>query len=246
MATQRTALVTGGGTGIGRAVAEQLADQGWSVMITGRREGPLREVAQGRDAIAVHVADVSAEGAAGDMVQAVLSEFGRLDALVNNAGMFSPAGTAEIAVGHLEALFRTNVHGPIRLVAAAADALADTGGSIVNITSAVASKPAAQALYYGASKSVLDYLTRSWAAELAPRGIRVNAVAPGPTESDILSTIAPPEIVEHIKTAEAASLPLKRRGTADEVARWIVALADPAASWVTGQVLAVDGGMSVS
>ncbi|MFB7527450.1 SDR family NAD(P)-dependent oxidoreductase [Streptomyces sp. NPDC056178] len=246
MATQRTALVTGGGTGIGRAVAEQLADRGWSVMITGRREGPLRKVAKGRDAIAVRVADVSADGAAGDMVQAALNEFGRLDALVNNAGMIYPAGTAEIAVGHLEALFRTNVHGPIQLVAAAADALADAGGSIVNVSSAVASKPTGQALYYGASKSALDYLTRSWAAELAPRGIRVNAVAPGPTESDILSTIAPPEMVEQIKAAEAASLPLGRRGTADEVARWIVALADPEASWVTGQVLAVDGGMSVS
>ncbi|MFD0501844.1 SDR family NAD(P)-dependent oxidoreductase [Streptomyces chiangmaiensis] len=180
------------------------------------------------------------------MVQAALNEFGRLDALVNNAGMFSPAGTPEIAAGHLEALFRTNVYGPIHLVAAAADALADAGGSIVNVSSAVGSKPTGQGLYYGASKSALDYLTRSWAAELAPRRIRVNAVAPGPTESDILSTIAPPEMVEQIKAAEAASLPLRRRGTADEVARWIVALADPEASWITGQILAVDGGMSVS
>ncbi|WP_329240618.1 SDR family oxidoreductase [Streptomyces sp. NBC_01478] len=244
MTTQRTALVTGGGSGIGRAAAELLADQGWSVMITGRREDPLREIAKGRDSIAVHVGDVSADGSARDMVQATLAEFGRLDALVNNAGMLSPVGTAEITADHLDALFRTNVHGPVQLVAAAADALAD-GGSIVNVTSAIAHKPTGGPLYYAASKSTLGYLTRCWAAELAPRKIRVNAIAPGPTESDILSTIANPEVVEQIKAAEAASLPLKRRGTAAEVARWIVALADPDASWVTGQILAVDGGMSV-
>src|SRR5690606_4645676 len=97
------------------------------------------------------------------------------------------------------------------------------------------------------SKAALEHLTRCWALELAPHRIRVNAVAPGPTETDILASSGlPATVIEKIKKDEVERVPLGRRGTADEIAAWIVSLANPAATWITGQVIAVDGGLSIS
>ncbi|QUQ64687.1 SDR family NAD(P)-dependent oxidoreductase [Kutzneria sp. CA-103260] len=244
MTTDHVALVTGGGTGIGRATARQLADQGWQVIVTGRREAPLAELAAEHTAVGHRVADVADHTQAQRLIEDVVDTHGRLDALVNNAGRFSPVSIADVTPEALSELFSVNVFGPSYLVAAAVKHLSVSGGSIVNVSSAVAQRP--KGGFYGASKAAIDYLTRTWAAGLAEHGIRVNAVAPGPTETPILSTVLPPDKVAEIKAAEAAALPLKRRGTAEEVARWIVALADPAASWVTGQVISVDGGMAIA
>jgi NAD(P)-dependent dehydrogenase (short-subunit alcohol dehydrogenase family) len=101
--------------------------------------------------------------------------------------------------------------------------------------------------HYAASKAALEHLTRCWAIELAPHRIRVNAVAPGPTETDILKRSGlPAAVVDEIKNDEAERVPLRRRGTAEEIAAWIVNLASSEASWITGQVIAVDGGLSVA
>ncbi|MCL7380572.1 SDR family NAD(P)-dependent oxidoreductase [Streptomyces sp. 35G-GA-8] len=242
----RVALITGGGTGIGRATACQLAEAGWRVIVAGRREAPLAELAAEHPAIDYRVADIADQARADRLVEEAAAAHGRLDALVNNAGALSPLQLSGLDAQALGNLFAINVFAPSYLVSAAVKHLSASGGSIVNVSSAVAQRPNAQGAFYGASKAAVDYLTRSWAAGLAEQGIRVNAVSPGPTETPILSSVLPPEAVEAVKAREAASLPLKRRGTADEVARWIVALADPASAWVTGQVIAVDGGMAVA
>ncbi|HWA50750.1 MAG TPA: SDR family oxidoreductase, partial [Dongiaceae bacterium] len=138
--------------------------------------------------------------------------------------------------------------GPSLLSAAALPYLAASKGAIVNVSSTFGHKAAAGLSHYAASKAALDHLTRCWALELAPQGIRVNAVAAGPTESGALTGMMglSPEQAEAVKEREREQIPLQRRGNPEEVARWIVALADPASEWVTGQVIAVDGGLALA
>src|SRR5690606_13755061 len=148
----------------------------------------------------------------------------------------------------IEAIFATNVVGPSLLARAALPQLARTGGTIVNVSSTFGHKAGAGLSHYAASKATLEHLTRSWAHELAPQGIRVNAVAAGPTESGALTGMMglSPEQAALVEEAEREQIPLKRRGAPDDIARWIVHLCDPASSWITGQVIAVDGGLGLT
>jgi NAD(P)-dependent dehydrogenase (short-subunit alcohol dehydrogenase family) len=143
-------------------------------------------------------------------------------------------------------LFATNILGPTLLSRAALPSLKATQGSIVNISSTFGHKASPMISHYAASKAALEHLTRCWALELAPFGIRVNAVAPGPTETDILERSGmSADAVDQIKKEEALRIPLGRRGDPEEVASWIVKLAEPEASWMTGQVISVDGGLGI-
>ncbi len=241
----KVALITGGGSGIGRAAAILFSEPGWRVMVSGRRESPLSDVADLHANISYHVADVSDVDQARGLVARTIDVHGRLDTLVNNAGILGTWPTETVAPDDIARLFATNVFAPVYLVSAAIPHLKVARGSIVNVSSAVAQRPTFAPVFYGATKATLDYLTRSWAAELADAQIRVNAVAPGP----ILGTIIPQEDQEgmaRVRQLGATSLLLKRPGEPDEIARWIHLLADPASSWVTGQVIAVDGGMAIA
>ncbi|MEV5327592.1 SDR family oxidoreductase [Nonomuraea sp. NPDC052634] len=243
----RVAIVTGAGSGIGRATAIALAEAGAHVLAAGRRPGPLEETAARHPGIAVLPADITAAGAPQAVVDAAIGRWGRLDILVNNAGGTAIMPLADTDADRVTALFALNVTAPSLLAHAALPHLRDTRGTIVNVSSTYGHRPLPGAAHYAASKAAIEQLTRSWALELAADGIRVNAVAPGPTESEALSAAGlPAEVVEQIKKDEAARIPLGRRGTPEEVAAWIVHLAAPNAAWITGQIIAVDGGLALT
>jgi NAD(P)-dependent dehydrogenase (short-subunit alcohol dehydrogenase family) len=243
----RVVIITGGGTGIGRAAALQFAQAGASILVVGRRATPLEEVASVSDRIVPIVADIQHEPAIREIVQSATKRWGRLDVVVNNAGAFAQRPLENIDQQLVTYLFATNILGPTLLSQAALPYLKVTQGSIVNISSTFGHKASPMISHYAASKAALEHLTRCWALELAPYRIRVNAVAPGPTETGILERSGlTASIVEQIKEEETERAPLGRRGTPEEVAAWIVDLANPTASWITGQVIAIDGGLSIA
>jgi NAD(P)-dependent dehydrogenase (short-subunit alcohol dehydrogenase family) len=244
----KVVIVTGGSSGIGRAAALSFAAQGASVIITGRREAMLREAAAGHPNITGLVADVAAAEDAARTIATAVDTWGRLDVLVNNAGAGALLPLSDAGAERITNIFAVNVVGPSLLAASALPHLAAAKGTIVNVSSTFGQKPAAGLSHYAASKAALDHLTRCWALELASLGVRVNAVAAGPTETGALTGMMglSPERAAVIEEAERAQIPLARRGRPEDVARWIVHLADPAAEWVTGQVIAVDGGLSLT
>ncbi len=231
----RRALVTGATSGIGRAIAVQLARDGADVIVHGR------DAARGAETVAA----ITREGGRARFVAANLSdpaelqrlvvEAGDIDVLVNNAGFSWFGATAALDVATFDALFASNVRAPFFLVAAFAPRMAARGGgSIINLGSMAGAIGLAGGAVYGATKASLSSMTRAWAAEFSGSGVRVNAVAPGPVHTGG----AAPERTE----ALGATTLLKRAATAEEIADVVAFLASPRASYITGAVIAADGG----
>jgi NAD(P)-dependent dehydrogenase (short-subunit alcohol dehydrogenase family) len=240
-------IVTGAGSGIGRATASAFASAGAHVLGVGRRADALAGTAAQHPAIMSFPADITQDGAPEAVVQAALGRWGRIDVLVNNAGVFAAMPLGQVTATRITQLLTINVVAPSLLARTALPYLKATHGAIVNVSSTVGHRPAAGAGHYGASKAALEQLTRSWALELAPDGIRVNAVAPGPTESEALTAAGLPDtVIDQIKYDEAARIPLGRRGEPAEVAAWILRLADSHTAWLTGQILTIDGGLELT
>jgi NAD(P)-dependent dehydrogenase (short-subunit alcohol dehydrogenase family) len=244
----KVVIVTGGSSGIGRAAALSFATKGAKVVITARRALPLEETAANHPNIVGLVADAAAPDDAVRTIAKAVDTWGRLDVLVNNAGAGAILPLPDATADRIMQILAVNVLGPSLLAAAALPYLASAKGTIVNVSSTFGHKPVAGLSHYAASKAALEHLTRCWALELAPHGVRINAVAAGPTESGALTGMMglSPEQAAAIKEQERERIPLKRRGDPDDVARWIVRLADPASDWVTGQVIAVDGGLGLA
>ncbi|GEC05018.1 ketoreductase [Streptomyces spinoverrucosus] len=243
----RVAIVTGAGSGIGRATAVALAKSGARVLGVGRRKEALEDTARAHSDIAILPLDICEEDAAATVVATAVERWGRLDLLVNNAGATAVMPLAETDRSVITRLFDLNVTAPSMLAHAALPHLRNSSGSIVNVSSTYGHRPLAGAAHYAATKSALEQLTRSWALELAPEGVRVNAIAPGPTETDVLSAAGLPETaVDELRAQERERIPTNRLGDPKDVADWILRVADPQAPHITGQVLTIDGGLELT
>jgi NAD(P)-dependent dehydrogenase (short-subunit alcohol dehydrogenase family) len=241
-------IVTGASSGIGAATATALATAGASVVLVGRREEALKAQADvvaeaGAEALAVP-ADMADPDSPARIAAACRDRFGRIDGVVNNAAVVRHQPLADWDTDDFDRHITTNVRGPYFLIQAAVpDLAASPIGSVVNIGSSSGAIHLSGQSVYGMTKAALNYLTVSLAGELAPSGIRVNCIGPGPIDTPIHATWA--DDLEAAYQWLAEQVPLGRIGEADEVARWIAFLLSPVSSFMTGAVIPLDGGQVI-
>lgn len=243
----RGAIVTGAGKGIGAAIALALAEAGADVAITARTEADLQQVAagireRGRNVV-VFPADLNDISLLPKLVDATLAAFGRIDTLVNNAGGSQSFPFVDTTVENLEHSFHFNVSVSFELARLCLPHLLNNdGASIINISSVAGSRTTRGGLTHGTIKAAMSHMTRMMAADLAPR-VRVNAILPGAIETAALerylSTKAP-----DIRQAMVERTYMRRNGRPEDIAPAAVYLASPAASWITGKLLEIDGAAS--
>lgn len=241
-------VVTGAGSGIGAATARLLGAAGAAVVLVGRREAPLRQVATaigeaGGHAVPV-VADLADPASPARVVAAAVAAFGRVDGLVNNAAVCQHHSLSEWDVAGFDEHLATNVRAPYFLIQAALPSLRESPvRSVVNVSSSSGTLRLSGQSVYGMTKSALDYLTQSLAGELAPARVRVNSIAPGPIDTPIHATWA--DDLDEAYRWLASQVPLGRIGEPGEVARWIALLLSPVSSFLTGAVIPLDGGQVI-
>lgn len=240
----RTALVTGGGTGIGAAVARKLATDGFFVAVAGRRAEPLEAVAAETGGLALP-GDMADEATVARIVAAAAEAGGGLDVLVCNAGASAGGTVAEQTLERWNRVLATNLTGPFLAARAALAHLAERGGSIVTISSLGGLRAAPASAAYASSKAGLIMLTQCIALDHGPQGVRANCVCPGWIRTDMADR-AMASLDEDLDVAYARANrtnPLGRPGAADEVASAVAWLVSPEASYVNGAVLRIDGGI---
>lgn len=236
-------IITGAGTGIGRATARAFASSGAEVLAVGRRLAPLEETASGFSTIQPLAADITS---AADRAR-IASALPRVDVLVNNAAIVPAGPLGSITQAQLDGAFATNLFAPIHLTQLLLPSLTARKGVVVNISTAIGGHGWPNNSVYGATKVALDFLTRTWAVELAAAGVRVVGIAPGVTDTPVLehngfSAEQKPAVGKRL----LERIPLGRIARPEEVAYWIVQATRPEASYATGYVLPIDGGGSVS
>ena len=240
--TLKTALITGGARGIGLATADEFRAQGWRVALVDWDADELaRATADRSDALGI-ARDISNPQDVGLIVSQTLAHFGRIDALVNNAGVADFGPIEETDFERWRRVMSVNLDGTFLMSQAATPALKQSRGAIVNIASISGLRASTLRVAYGTSKAAVIALTQQQAVELGEYGIRANAVAPGPVRTKLAMAVHTPEII----AAYHDAIPLNRYGSEDELAGAIVFLCSDKASYITGQTLSVDGGFEAT
>ena len=239
----KVAVVTGASRGIGAATAERLARDGAAVVVNYSKSAKAADDVVGRikkegGRASAHKADMSDPAQAKGLIEAAFKEYGRIDILVNNASVADFLSLEAIDEKHVRASFDLNVAGIIFATQAAAAYLPKEGGRVINVSAVGSIKPMPGISVYSASKAALNALTRVWAMELGPRGVTVNAVAPGPIETEMFRAAATADVAKYL----ISRTPLGRIGIPADVADVIAFLASADGRWVTGEVISVSGG----
>lgn len=238
----KTALVTGAARGIGLATTQLFLEEGWQVAMIDRDSPALAAAAAPLQNVHKIVCDVSDADAVPLMVAETLDTFGRIDAVINNAGVADFGPIEETSFARWRTVMETNLDGPFLVTQAAIPALKESKGAIVNIASISGLRASTLRVAYGTSKAGVIQLTLQQAAELGEYGIRANVVAPGPVRTKLAMAVHSQEIIDAYHDA----LPLNRYGSEREIAEAIVFLCSDKASFITGQCLAADGGFEAT
>ena len=251
MFKNKTVVITGGGTGIGRELARKFLEEGANVVINGRRAAKLKETKLALDPndnhLALYAGDIGQPGTARKLIQTTVNRFGGVDVLINNAGIFKPTPFLEHSEDDYNAYMDIILGGTFYASQAAIPEMQKNGGgSIVNTgsmwaTQAIAATPSSA---YSAAKAGVHALTRNLAIEFAADNIRVNAVAPAVVETPVYNTFMSDEEVSEVLPTFNSFHPLGRNGQPEDVASAILFLASEQASWITGTVMPVDGGVT--
>jgi NAD(P)-dependent dehydrogenase (short-subunit alcohol dehydrogenase family) len=236
-------LITGASSGIGAAIAVEFADAGWEVMAAGRNEGRLEEVADVSDNISTWAGELLDSEDCDELVADTVDEFGRIDCLVNAAGILIAGNAEEITDEDWRDTLAINLDVPFYLSRAALPHLLQRGGSIVNISSVWGLEGGKRALAYCASKGGLIQLTRAMALDHASDGLRINAICPGGVDTPMLAARAEDRDVDEFLAAAADNSPNGRIATPEDIAALTMFLASDAASHITGTAIPCDGGL---
>lgn len=240
--TNKIAIVTGAARGIGLATTKLFLENNWQVAMIDRDEAELQIAAEQLPGTLPIACDVSIPNEVEAMISKVLSSFGRIDALVNNAGVAYFKPLEEMDFECWRTIMATNLDGVFLCTMAAIPALKESQGAVVNIASISAVRASTLRVAYGTSKAAVVHLTKQLAVELGDYGVRVNCVSPGPVKTKLAEAVHSPEIIK----AYYDGIPLNRSATEQDIAEMIVFLCSEKASYITGQMIAVDGGFDAA
>ncbi len=240
--TNKIAIVTGAARGIGLATTKLFLEDNWQVAMVDRDEAELQTASAALPGTLPISCDVSSPGMVADMAANVLAAFGRIDALVNNAGVaiFKPLEETDFEAWRT--VMATNLDGVFLCTQAVIPALKESRGAVVNIASISAVRASTLRVAYGTSKAAVVHLTKQLAVELGDYGVRVNCVSPGPVKTKLAEAVHSPEIIK----AYYDGIPLNRSATELDIAETVVFLCSKKASFITGQMIAVDGGFDAT